>query len=139
MKENSSVFSMFEKLRQCSNDPSLIFKNNGNEHIDSYLRYFLFPKKCLENDENVHVAHFHKNLNHIIINDNIYEEIVQKIRNQNFEECSICLNQIQKPTLSRCTHVFCYSCFMNAIDINQTCPLCRNIVNPKNLLKLKHQ
>ena len=43
------------------------------------------------------------------------------------ETCSICMDAMDRPTLTPCNHLFCYECIQTAYehDITRRCPLCR--------------
>jgi hypothetical protein len=45
------------------------------------------------------------------------------------ENCSICMGEIERPTLTKCNHVFCYECIQSCYEhdpLRKKCPLCRN-------------
>lgn len=55
------------------------------------------------------------------------------------EECSICLDSLSNPVITRCAHVFCFHCIVNAIStdgFDSKCPLCRAPVNENDLIKV---
>ena len=50
------------------------------------------------------------------------------------KECSICLNPISKiknSIITPCKHSFCFTCFIKWNHENNTCPVCRRRVSPK--------
>lgn len=41
------------------------------------------------------------------------------------EECSVCLDDLRKPVITACSHVFCSECIKRVIETQHRCPLCR--------------
>ncbi|KAI7843193.1 hypothetical protein COHA_003176 [Chlorella ohadii] len=41
------------------------------------------------------------------------------------EECSICLDVLENPTVTACMHWFCRECILGVLGMNAKCPLCR--------------
>lgn len=41
------------------------------------------------------------------------------------EECSVCLEDLRKPVITACSHVFCSECIKRVIETQHRCPLCR--------------
>ena len=55
------------------------------------------------------------------------------------EECSVCLDSLVEPVITRCAHVFCQQCIMDVITSDTSapnCPLCRAPVNENDLIKV---
>ena len=55
------------------------------------------------------------------------------------EECSVCLDSLVEPVITRCAHVFCEQCIMDVITSDNfapNCPLCRAPVNKNELTKV---
>ena len=55
------------------------------------------------------------------------------------EECSVCLDSLVEPVITRCAHVFCQQCIMDVIaseNFAPNCPLCRAPVNENDLIKV---
>lgn len=47
-------------------------------------------------------------------------------------ECPVCLEYLHKPVKTQtCQHIFCRSCFQQAIHARKTCPVCREIMDGK--------
>jgi len=53
------------------------------------------------------------------------------------DECSICLGGLVSPVITQCGHVFCRACIEQVVDMVKppACPLCRNLVQKKELLE----
>jgi SNF2 family DNA or RNA helicase len=68
------------------------------------------------------------------IEDNILE-LDKKYKEFLEEDCNICYSDIKDPImLPCCQNIFCGNCVLEWLDNNKTCPMCRSVVNPKELL-----
>jgi hypothetical protein len=58
--------------------------------------------------------------------DQSLRDIIDSWRNGN-EKCSICMDAMDRPTLTPCHHMFCYECIQSSYqhDNMRKCPLCR--------------
>ena len=52
----------------------------------------------------------------------------------NDELCSICMDQINNPTLTSCGHLFCYDCLKICLNFKKICPLCKSNLTGKDIL-----
>jgi hypothetical protein len=57
------------------------------------------------------------------------------------EKCSICMDAMDRPTLTPCHHMFCFECIQSAYqhDHQRRCPLCRVEAGSRPLEELKLQ
>ncbi|XP_067002592.2 peroxisome biogenesis factor 10 [Anabrus simplex] len=63
----------------------------------------------------------------------------QSIGNSNDESrCSFCFDVRKNPTITPCGHLFCWSCIMHALQVDNKCPLCRESVSPSRVVVLKN-
>ena len=62
--------------------------------------------------------------------------ILEKMNSDNNIEdnCAICLDAIEKPTLTACGHLFCYNCLKMCLDKKKLCPLCKTNLEGKDIL-----
>ncbi|XP_018424390.1 PREDICTED: helicase-like transcription factor [Nanorana parkeri] len=74
--------------------------------------------------------------------DELQEKLVNKIKlvlsSGSDEECSICLDSLNMPVITRCAHVFCKECICQVIyskQSNAQCPMCRGEVRLEHLLE----
>lgn len=52
------------------------------------------------------------------------------------DECSICLEELHKPVITACKHVFGRECIERTIDLQHKCPMCRaHLVDKECLVK----
>ena len=52
----------------------------------------------------------------------------------NEENCSICMDVLNKPTLTACGHLFCYECIKLCFGDKRRCPMCKTDLTGKDLL-----
>lgn len=54
------------------------------------------------------------------------------------ETCSICMDAMDRPTVTPCQHLFCYECIQSAYehDLGRKCPLCRTPAGTNGLHEL---
>lgn len=50
------------------------------------------------------------------------------------ENCSICLDCLDNPTLTACGHLFCYECVKMCLETKKRCPMCKIDLQGKDLL-----
>lgn len=50
------------------------------------------------------------------------------------ECCSICMDYIDKPTLTACGHMFCYDCIKMCLTSKKTCPYCKSDLSGKEIM-----
>lgn len=119
-----------------------IYKNNNILFKDDdYLKkYCCFPYKnlCI-NILNANSLCNIKNDNFINNLGNYKNNFIKNIKNINDIKkntlCSICLNIMKNDNIgiTKCGHIYCYSCIYKCIKINNKCPECRNINIINNL------
>ena len=55
-------------------------------------------------------------------------------------DCNICYEKISNPVLEpKCQNVFCGQCLLKWLQTNNTCPLCRQLVQNDNLIYIKSE
>jgi superfamily II DNA or RNA helicase len=67
--------------------------------------------------------------------EKIIAELEEKYKNILEDDCSICFSTIKEPILIPCCqNLFCGNCVMKWLDTNKSCPMCRTVVNVKELV-----
>ena len=72
-----------------------------------------------------------------IVNESKYMlSILDKMKSEEKIEdnCAICLDCIEKPTLTACGHLFCYNCLKLCLDSKKLCPLCKTNLDGKDIM-----
>jgi SNF2 family DNA or RNA helicase len=63
--------------------------------------------------------------------------ILEKMKEPNIideENCSICMDCLDNPTLTACGHLFCYDCLKMCLGDKKRCPMCKTDLTGKDLL-----
>lgn len=63
--------------------------------------------------------------------------ILSKMKNNKIDEdekCSICLDEVDNPTLTACGHLFCYDCLKMCLEDKKKCPMCKTDLSGKEIL-----
>jgi SNF2 family DNA or RNA helicase len=61
-------------------------------------------------------------------------DIKARVEVTNDKQCPICISDIDMPTLTPCcNNLFCGSCLLETLKVRQTCPLCRQAVDIKQI------
>ena len=50
--------------------------------------------------------------------------------------CAICMEVCKSPSTSKCGHVFCWTCILNAVQRKPQCPICRKHCKPQDIIFL---
>lgn len=68
--------------------------------------------------------------------EKLIKELNQKYKEILNEECTICCEPINVPTMMKCCqNIFCGNCIINCLkNMGSKCPMCRSIVNTKELI-----
>jgi len=67
--------------------------------------------------------------------DQSLRDIIDSWRKGN-EKCTICMDAMDRPTLTPCHHLYCYECIQTAYQHTEKCPLCRKSSNGQPLIEL---
>ena len=67
------------------------------------------------------------------------EELENRFKNALNGNCTICLNQLDKPVmLSCCQNIFCGECILSWLDKKNSCPLCRTNAQRDSIIFIKN-
>lgn len=97
--------------------------------------------KCLNSPvrtESREIDSFLETLSHTNYDQSL-RDIITSWRNGN-ERCSVCLDAMDRPTLTPCHHMFCLECIQSAYQhdpVHKKCPLCRKSAGTDPLEELK--
>lgn len=69
----------------------------------------------------------------------LIKDLIMTLSSGSDEECSVCLDSLVEPVITRCAHVFCQQCIMDVVtseSLAPHCPLCRAPLNENELIKV---
>ncbi|EGR30279.1 hypothetical protein IMG5_136090 [Ichthyophthirius multifiliis] len=132
------VFQIINKLRQLCVHPSLAFPNlndldfkEGNEQqIEDQLEIFFGKFQKLKEDNN------NKNNKNVQISESYKNQLINQIKNKEFQQCLVCFEDIIIHSISKCGHVLCKNCFQYSILQNKNCPMCRTSLTLEELTEI---
>lgn len=50
--------------------------------------------------------------------------------------CCICMDTLQRPTITRCLHIYCYECINQQLNHQKRCPMCRKDIHKESLIEI---
>jgi SNF2 family DNA or RNA helicase len=65
------------------------------------------------------------------------EDLTQRISELKTKMCSICMFEMDKPIILKCTHSYCGVCIMKWLEKNMNCPECRMKIDTNDLIAIK--
>lgn len=103
-------------------------------HKQNYETYTLKLSKLVNNNQAYHMLK--KQYQTQITESKYMVTILEKMNSEDKIEdnCAICLDIIEKPTLTACGHLFCYNCLKLCLDSKKLCPLCKTNLEGKDIL-----
>ena len=81
------------------------------------------------------------NYNRIISESRFILNILEKIDEPatTEESCAICMDFLDNPTMTSCGHMFCYDCIKMCLNNVKKCPMCKQDLEGKELIKIISQ
>ena len=66
---------------------------------------------------------------------NYQNSIINILNNEEEKNCLICLSVIDENNIgiTKCSHIFCFTCIYKSLKFNNYCPNCRNIIDYNNI------
>lgn len=68
--------------------------------------------------------------------DEFHQSVKTSLENLSTTDCSICMDTIERPTITPCSHLFCYECIDLALSHKRVCPLCRSVVQRERIVEI---
>ncbi|PFX35045.1 helicase-like transcription factor [Stylophora pistillata] len=75
-------------------------------------------------------------------NQRLIKDLLATLSSGSDEECSVCLESLVEPVITRCAHAFCQQCIMDVMtseNLAPRCPLCRAPLNVNELIKVSEK
>jgi DNA repair protein RAD5 len=103
-------------------------------HRQNFETYTLKLSKLVNTNQAYHMLK--KQYETHVIESKYMFTILEKMKSEEKIEdnCAICLDPINNPTLTACGHLFCYDCLKMCLDNKKLCPLCKTNLEGKDIL-----
>ena len=85
-----------------------------------------------ENSKNEQVVAIKKN--QTLLNPKFLRETIERLKNEDLDNCPVCLSDVEDAVITLCSHVMCRYCLLRAIDTTSMCPICRTILTRKDFM-----
>lgn len=156
------VFDILTRLRQICDHPYLMLTRSdytNKENLEETLKKFVEKRimekntkqqlQSSENNNQNHSSHFeilidetsHQEIvvnldkkSEFKFNENYFNEVVSKIKNNEIENCVVCLGEIDDAVITLCLHVTCRVCLIRSLETNRMCPFCRKIISREDFM-----
>ena len=117
------IKSLMNQLSICATDPSLVPIHAWGVMIptDGFLQ------------TNVEA------LTHELKDSSFEKQVKETIKNLEDTSCCLCLENITRPTITNCLHIFCHDCIKRSLEFNSKCPMCRSVLNESRFKEIKEE
>lgn len=126
-----AILALLLRLRQACDHPFLVLgadcsttalsgdkENHESETMDTILMRLIKNPSSASNTRSY-------------LESRVIELKAEGLENQ---ECPICLDVPTRPCLTPCAHLMCYTCAVEHLQLNATCPVCRQPLDSKHAL-----
>lgn len=71
---------------------------------------------------------------------NFFANVVDSIKDEQVEDCGICLDEIDKSDtgVTKCGHIYCYDCLKQVLKYSPKCPSCRTKLSNKDIFLMTY-
>ena len=153
------VFDILTRLRQICDHPYLMLTRSdyvNKEKLEETLRRFVerrlasrLPKTVEGMNEQEKAGHFEifydeisnqelvvnmsKKAEHVF-NEKFFNEVIGQLKNNEIENCAVCLGDLEDSVITLCLHITCRLCLVRSLETSGMCPLCRKIINKEDYM-----
>ena len=64
-------------------------------------------------------------------------KLTSKKKSREVGECVLCMDRLKEITLTKCGHLFCWSCITKYLQYQPSCPLCKSKCLAQNVVRLR--
>ena len=152
------VFDILTRLRQICDHPYLMLTRSdyvNKEKLEETLRRFVekrlasrLPKTVLgqEQEKPGHFEIFYDEVSNqeLVVNmskkaehtfnEKFFNEVVGQLKNNEIENCAVCLGDLEDSVITLCLHITCRLCLVRSLDTSGMCPLCRKILTKEDYM-----
>ncbi len=108
------------------NDTNNEISNNNNNYAESLRMDLANYKRNLTNIEKEY-----SNIERIY--NYLFNSIESLKKNDESDVCPICLDEFDKPSITKCGHKFCWDCIKITFKNNTSCPTCKGVLTSKDI------
>jgi len=95
---------------------------------------YILNQDILQDEKDTKIKNIDIKINNQI---NKINDLTERIKSLNSNNCSICMDIVQNPVMLDCTHLFCGACIFRWVKDNKNCPYCRTpILSYDNLIAI---
>lgn len=155
------VFDILTRLRQICDHPYLMLTRSdyvNKEKLEETLRRFVEKRlasripKTVEGEEQKDqeklghfeifydevlnqelVVNMNKKAEHTF-NEKFFNEVVGQLKNNEVENCAVCLGDLEDSVITLCLHITCRLCLVRSLETSGMCPLCRKIITKEDYM-----
>ncbi|XP_048583769.1 helicase-like transcription factor isoform X2 [Nematostella vectensis] len=130
LKNYANCFAILMRLRQLCLHPKLV--ESALSELERNMGVFAQGDDSDDDDD----------LDHDMSTERLINQLLQVLSSGVSEECPICLDPLDDPSITRCAHVFCTGCLTDVIEnerLAPRCPMCRAPVNQNELVKVPEE
>lgn len=133
------LFEKSKKRVEMSNSKSFIFLRTL---VNRLFLCSILPKKILihfysdfVDSESVSTNTIDQIVNRIGCSafDNAVKDTLKDLDNQS---CCICMDTIERPTITKCLHIYCHDCIHQQLQHRNKCPMCRQTIDKSSLIEI---
>ena len=67
---------------------------------------------------------------------NFHKEVKDQLDALDSLQCCICMDTIQRPTITPCNHIYCNECIVQQLNHRNKCPMCRSVIQKDTLVEI---
>jgi DNA repair protein RAD5 len=67
-------------------------------------------------------------------NSKFLKETIERLKTEDFDNCPVCLSDVEDAVITICSHIACRYCMIGSIEKTSMCPICRTILTRKDFM-----
>jgi len=137
--EYAHIFELLIRLRQVCDHPCLVFsKDDLKDQVSLESAVIKFLEKRTQSS-----LLSKKGKDNMVeekpqggLSSGFVENIIKSLKGKELEPCCICLEDITKPVITNCGHIFCERCLTQSISAYKRCPLCKQEISTRDIMAI---
>jgi len=65
-----------------------------------------------------------------------HKQVKDTLNNLDEQSCCICMDTIERPTITKCLHIYCHECIHQQLKHRKKCPMCRKPIDEASLVEI---